>query len=284
MIKINNTTELPEWFDLEKYKEAENLDAAGWFIQLNLRKDLFDLYEQFEKEGQDESTFFIGGTIAHKMVRQSLERLRSRPIQTDPIQPDTFENIYASLLVLGYKKDLSIKPVRGLSFQDLVWQRLWETQGNGRVCQANRWELLTAPELSDCPAEPILVGRMEQNQLATVVDLNASDTVLKQAFATWLKEARKNVTPPPKESSLYKKWAFYGVLPYLDLRIWAMEKKFQIPDRVMARAINDCDIDKLRKTSARIAISLMRDLSELQALAAIESSTRAPATPEISEG
>lgn len=59
MTKINETTELPEWFELTKYKEAKNLDAAGWFIQLSLRKELYDLYEMIEKEGQDESTFSL---------------------------------------------------------------------------------------------------------------------------------------------------------------------------------------------------------------------------------
>ncbi|MNC00354.1 hypothetical protein D3C76_345000 [compost metagenome] len=279
MIKINNTTDLPEWFDLEKYKKAENLDAAGWFIQLSLRKELYDLYEMFEKEGQDESSFFIGGEILRGIVRQNLERLRSQPIHTDPINTDSYESLYASCRASGYKEDLSIKPVRELSFQDLTAQRLWdESKGNGKACQQNRWGILTAAELSDCPTEPILVGILGQNQFATLVDMNASDAVLKHAFAAWLKETRKNeLGTPPKESSLYKYWAGYGVLPYLDLRIWAMEKRLHIPGRVMSRAIcspnHDCGVENLRKTNARIAISLMRDLSELQALAAVESAT-----------
>lgn len=281
MIKINNIKELPEWFDVEKYKGAKNLDAAGWFIQLSLRKDLYDLYTMFEKEGSDESTFWAGGKILHGIVRQCLERLRSQPIQTD-----TYENIYASGLVSGYKEDLSIKPVRGLSFQDLREQRLWdESKDNGKVCQANRWGLLTASELSDCPAEPILVGRFGKNRFAMLVDLNATDNVLNKSFKIWLKEARRNALDTPKKaSSLYRKWAGYGVLPYLDLRIWAMEKRFQITHDVMARAINDCVADNFRKTNADIAINLMRDLSELQALAAFESATTAPAAPETSDG
>lgn len=291
MIKIKETTQLPEWFNLEKYSKANDLDAAGWFIQLSHRKEFYDLYAMMEREGKDESSFFIGDPIFHRMVRKSLEHLRSQPIKTFPVQTASYETLYTECRALDYRKDLSIKPVRGLSLQDLTAQRLtdqWEvSEGIGNICQASRWKILAASELGECPTEPVLVGSLGQNGFAIFVDLNATDTVLKKAFALWLKEARKNSSGiPHKQSKFYDRWARSGLLPYLDLRIWAMEKKYHIPGHVMSKAINrnDTGEENLRKTLVPIAISLMDDLSELQALAAIESATLAPDVSENSDG
>lgn len=39
--KIKHIRDLPEWFSLDKYSDAVNLDAAGWYEQLSLRQKNF---------------------------------------------------------------------------------------------------------------------------------------------------------------------------------------------------------------------------------------------------
>jgi hypothetical protein len=116
------------------------------------------------------------------------------------------------------------------------------------------------------------------------VDLGASDSVLKDAFAIWLKTERgsRQVSATKRSKPLYDRWARYGLLPYLDLLIWAMETDTHIPDRVMSAAISCYDAGEanLRKTLAPLAASLMRDLSGLRALAAVEAATITPIDPE----
>lgn len=283
MTKIKNISELPEWFNLEKYTEAKNLDAAGWFIQLSARKDLYEFYEDFEKKCQSESEFFSGGETLLAALQLHLDQMRSKPIETD-----TYDNFYARCRTYGFKEDLTIKPVRPLSFQDLAAQCLWDASTDtGETSQANGWALLKCPETSEYPIEPVPVGIFGDNMLAALVDLNASDSVLKNAFSLWLKEARQSeATALPKQSRLYKSWANYGLLPFLDLRIWSMEKRAHIPGHIMSRAVSgpsfDRGVENLRKTLVPIAISLMRDLSELQALAAIEVAAPSCPYPEIS--
>ncbi len=36
--RIKNISELPKWFQLDKYKAAKKLDAAGWYEQFAIRE------------------------------------------------------------------------------------------------------------------------------------------------------------------------------------------------------------------------------------------------------
>ena len=118
-----------------------------------------------------------------------------------------------------------------------------------------------------------------------MVDLSATDAILKEAFSSWLKSARaaeKENSATTRNKPAYDRWGRYGLLPYLDLQIWALENGTHIPDRVMSAAISHYDAGEanLRKTLAPLAAGLMQDLSALHALAAIEASRLTPAEPE----
>jgi hypothetical protein len=39
--QIRHVSELPKWFDLAKYAEAELLDLAGWCEQFVVRRDIW---------------------------------------------------------------------------------------------------------------------------------------------------------------------------------------------------------------------------------------------------
>lgn len=128
----------------------------------------------------------------------------------------------------------------------------------------------------------------EARLAAVRVDLDAPDALILESFAAWLAEARA-LKGQPRDKKFYRpnfgRWMRYGLLPYLDLLIWATETQNHIPDRVMSAAIGSYDAGEsnIRKTVAPLAESLMRDLSELRALAAIEVTTKRPTTPETSE-
>ena len=95
----------------------------------------------------------------------------------------------------------------------------------------------------------------------------------------WLKEVRANQqTKAKRQKPSHTNWARYGLLPYLDLLIWAMETDTNIPDRVMSAAVSKYDAGEanLRKTLVPLAADLMASLSTLQAMVA----ARVPADPE----
>nr|WP_302850354.1 DUF6387 family protein [Pseudomonas aromaticivorans] len=106
------------------------------------------------------------------------------------------------------------------------------------------------------------------------VNLQANDSVLMAAFAAWLKDARIKHPTAKRERPAYWSWAAYGLLPYLDLLIWAKETGSQIPHHVMAEAVGyRKGGDSFRKTVPKLATELMHNLGELEALAAIEAAS-----------
>ena len=48
--QIRHVSEIPEWFDLDKYAEAADLDAAGWYEQLAIRHDLRSSFSRLGKD------------------------------------------------------------------------------------------------------------------------------------------------------------------------------------------------------------------------------------------
>ncbi|MNE40638.1 hypothetical protein D3C80_1346720 [compost metagenome] len=116
-----------------------------------------------------------------------------------------------------------------------------------------------------------------------MIDLRASDAVLKKAFSSWLEGVRADHPAAERPKAIYDRWARYGVLPYLDLCIWAWETETHIPDRVMSAAISHYDVGEanLRKTIAPLAEGLLSDLSELRAVASLEAAAQNP--PSIAQ-
>ena len=46
--------ELPSWFALSKYQGASNLEAAGWYEQLGVRRTCLDLLDDQKKVSPQE--------------------------------------------------------------------------------------------------------------------------------------------------------------------------------------------------------------------------------------
>lgn len=70
-------------------------------------------------------------------------------------------------------------------------------------------------------------------------------------------------------------WIYFGVLPYLDLKLWAQVEGVQIPNRVFADAIfppGEGGEEVVRKTTSKIADQVLTAtyLQELAAIAALE--------------
>lgn len=73
------------------------------------------------------------------------------------------------------------------------------------------------------------------------IDLSATDSVLREAFNHFLKKARvverQQGKTPKRERLPYESWAYWGLLPYLDLTIWESVTGNQITKTLMAEAV-----------------------------------------------
>lgn len=279
MAKISSTKDLPEWFYLERYRAAEDFTAEHWLEQLDRRISLFpaahDTSDKSLQQAKDEIWWAI--------VSGQLTAVRDHPVKCQ----------YAR------QGDLvPVMPVRAVSYFDLAMQahhdEMAKREGICSAEKADRWNIIAGngrPTQSTIKglSMPIEIGFYMPGVLpqpVVKVDLGATDATLIEAFSTWLKEARSTqpVDARKPKNQLYKNWARYGILPYLDLLIWGMETDTQIIEGVYAAAIfpgQEDGKDRL-KTTKKWAKSLMSDLSALQAIAAIEA--RSSAAQEIFKG
>lgn len=288
MAKIDRVEDLPEWFDIENYRGAESFGAVEWYQHLALRSYLLTLLEIWHGDWRKEQCETAAGAFKKYIVHVRGGAIEQADIPTsiavtaedlidekNGISSLTFSDLYnhaANKTFLAHSKWLD--PVH------------WFADMGKPLCSESEGE-----KVADSPL--FLTGRpgywIEQYATARV-DLDYPDAILIERFASWLKEIRD--IKGQQQAKRYhrpnfQRWARYGVLPYLDLTIWAAETGAHIPDRVMAAAVLprlDFGESNLRKTIIPLAESLMSDLTELRALAACESADRAPADPETFEG
>jgi hypothetical protein len=268
--RIKHIEELPAWFNLEKYQETERFSAADWYKQLRIRKEILT-------EIKITTTSKNRNKIKEEQTPLALQELRKNPITSD------LNNNYWSAIEIN--ADLA-SPVRELTFCDLAYQSLQDLDdsesGIKDKFESDRWKLISQTcqdyfpyELDKLPL-PNMIGDGAQYSLAILIDMSASNKVLREAFDAWLTSARV-VLPEiaSRKDTLYERWSRYGLLPYLDLLIWEAETENKITDRVMAQAITHFDRgdENLRKTLDVLATRLMRDLSGLRAVAALEKIT-----------
>jgi len=262
MTKIDRVEQLPEWFDLQKYRECETFGAAQWERNLEDRAVVWNCIEIGEKYGLAE---LLPQEI--EWVPLLLEKLRATPIESEAVRGS--------------------KPIRALHYDD-IGHKLYDDSKDEtlRTC----WERLSSDPLGDsdnCRWSPIgTITTLFESGYPIMVDLRATDSVLTAAFSEWLKEARLNQpsSASKRERPAYQDWARYGLLPYLDLLIWAKETRHSISHQVMSEAVGyRKGGDSFRKTVPKLAAALMHSLAELEALASMEATSEQPGvrvTPE----
>jgi hypothetical protein len=101
------------------------------------------------------------------------------------------------------------------------------------------------------------------------VNLDLPENILIDQFMALLKKSKGKVKKVEKLE--FGKWIKFGVLPYLDLKIWELESGKTIINRVMADAIfplGEGGEEAVRKTTAKLADELL-EYEHLDKLAAI---------------
>lgn len=266
MAKIESVQDLPDWFDLEKYKGAESFGAAEWLEQLTYRRKLRrrllapSWIWQFETRED---------AIARELLRLSLNPVEpfSGHMVHSPSLGSPIADIMTTDLWLQARRD---KPPSALEKLDTWEAKRWSAIADGTRIKEYQFNELVLTPLEGGAGHPCIK-----------VDLQVADAVLRKSFDQWLRHKReiqpRNVANPKNEH--YSRWARYGLLPYLDLSFWARMTKSDIPDRVMSAALSrhghEVGESNIRKNVAVLAKRLMRDLTHLEALVAKEALERA---------
>ncbi|MCD5997257.1 hypothetical protein KDX38_27240 [Pseudomonas sp. CDFA 602] len=277
----------PSWFKIENYRDAKAFSPLQWYEQLYRRQALLSGYTFGEK---------LGASYEDRLWRihvgKEAKAMRARPLEHVPVAgtgaPDS-------------------QPIRDLMVRDLMQQadRDRDARGFGRCDKfaTQRWRVIRNPQAfyaqhEGLSRQPIVMDFYDIRKpphAVIQVDLGATDAVLRAAFQRWLDAARAREEPsmvllnedmPADEvgargkarnsesvdktrESLWNRYARYGVLPYIDLAIWAMETDTVVKRPAYASALHDGGHyrthDNVKTTTEVHATQLMRDLTKLRA-------------------
>ncbi len=298
MAKINRVKDLPDWFSLEKYKGAESFNAASWYEQLSYRRQILINNPEYLNIECPKEPKAASMTLWRESTRAKVGALRCAPLAPPLTARLSMATETSPSGITIYQGGLSSNavshddiPIRQASTVDLALQvltdNLTSSQDKGMQNEYGRWAALS----DHCGTSfKILCGNASSlleldHKPVLLVNLTSSDSALKEAFDAWLKQERaKAQTANRNTQPFYDRWVRHGLLPYLDLLIWEMETDNHIPHRVMSAAVatHDKAESAFSKTTIPLANSLMRDLSGLRALAALEATHLVD--PETSQG
>ena len=273
---IKSYKDLPDWYDLQKYEEASNLDSVGWYEQL-LQRWAHNYYLRHYKE--ENETFSI--------LYDSLKDLRKNAINS--LTDEALIIIMDGGRLLGMKNFKDSYSKRSSSISSITPLRLYQLElklpdkkqlrkymdyffGNNTDSKSFDQIKINDMNLSDFIHTPILETYNEQcgllgsrNECDFIeVDLSLSNTILKQQFSNYLENKRNKRIKTNFAKNLKRydlsKLIEYAVLPYIDLSTWATENNCCIPNRVMADAIfplGEKGEEVVRKTTKKIADEVM---------------------------
>ncbi len=272
--KIKHVSELPDWFRLDNYKKAKTMSLYDWHVQLVFRKHcltckvvsaLAEPIEILRKKSvislSDHAYFNLWYQIDRKINLEKFVMTRENPAISSLTMRNYF-NIEKFLLPerKTYQPELTDCIIDVLQFAASSGITYVNTSdANLASLNVPNQEWLNEPIYKS--ASPDLQAEGLIN-----VNLDFSDEVLIEHFKKWLSAIRAELNMQMKiktiKQSDLNSWVLYGVLPYLDLKIWEREMNVSIPNRVMADAIYLSGVggeETVRKTTAPLVKYLLSE-------------------------
>ena len=252
--------ELPEWFMLSRYEQLNRMEVRDWLPNLFIRAKFLDrniLPEEYRNEieglfNESENPPLICG-FGDKDIRQILESDGADPAKQ--LETSTVRSMPA-----GHEAHAFNTISAGESKLARRLARAAENLKSGEIDE----------ELDNLLKQPIdlLIHNQSKKRsrsayhdnLSVDVNLQAPDKVIIDDFSRWLKAARSEFKMPAQKLFTKAKsddLIAYGVLPYLDLTLWAALEQVRIPYAVMADALfPDAGVDtpyRVRRVTKRYA-------------------------------
>ncbi|WP_312477626.1 DUF6387 family protein [Stutzerimonas nitrititolerans] len=298
---VNDLKHLAPWFDVMKYADSESFGIDDWISSIRIRKNVLSFLKKMKLLAAFEMDL-PEDLEEIKQLRRELEHLRNNPLDINACQSwasvegdfdkcagiNPVRDLLFSDLISQYQYDQKIleeddrpadKAVRwaqisaerdNFAAANAFWDEITDEQRR-RELHAERWKMLTIPSHMPTPGElqNMPLGMLGGNATPLIIDTRATNSVIIEAFKRWLIGYRKKtaIDKAKRNKPDYKRWAEYGILPYLDLQIWALENQIEIIDEVMAEAVTpNRSIENFYTTTKKHANDLLRDLTELRAM------------------
>lgn len=253
--EVRQLSDLPKWFDISKYTDASTLDHVGWYKNLCLRKSALKFTDPpiFKQRLQSNSQHF-------KDIMSDLESIRNMPIFSD----SSFIRKSSWL----FHAPIYIEPgVEVMTVGDLYFAESGVEEAKQKYARMVVAAVYDGADCDDMLYWPEEGKEWKTNPMGDVlsaglikVNLKLPENFLVEQFKAYLKKL--NLKSKKVENLEFDKWIKFGVLPYLDLKIWELESGKTIVNRVMADAIfppGESGEEVIRKPTAKLAKELLTD-------------------------
>lgn len=280
MAIIKRFEDLPKWYDFDNYSSVKTFRTVEYYRTLSQRQYLMGaLYGRAETDPK------LARAYSEAFARH-IKGMRGIAVEDTDIDGFFGEH--------GYEQALAdeSRGVVPLTFRHL-YQHACITNVLDGVARfdgdADKWFADMVESTSEhvhtsvTVDPPLLLNhalRWDETLAAFRVDLRIPTAQLLKAFKTAVSQAKDSKQLSLKTKKYYKPnlndLTRYGVLPYLDLRIWEMETGNSITDPLMALAVTRHRNEAHLRTSTKIwARKLMDgDLGPLREQAAAEAAER----------
>lgn len=237
----------PDWFSLNNYAEAKNLNSYGWWLHLARRKAALDCLDR--GLGYDLSGFFKNPILSKSDIESTRAKLPLvSPIVNSIPQAPKLEGVNL------YTDTVRSLPLYWLAFGEHEDSDVIDAVQNMRDYNSTNSD----KELLFTPYDLYLKEKkgVENDGLLMIeIDSNATDEKIIEDFAIWLKAARSEFGSTRKKAFTqitFGEWINYGVLPYLDLQIWSKSEAVRLTQNAIGEALYADQEDLYSDTTERI--------------------------------
>lgn len=259
--RSNRTSNLPSWFSAEKYDKAHSLTALGWYERLLLRQ----ICMAYVERPADRFEYRIARS-EREGVTAVLHLLREAPL----IEMTTCAAAWPLIkTIMKYENHENRLAVHAMTILELDQIRQGLPKGHLEGLQQLEAEgyptLKSERSINTWMRTPVSQDSSLPTSLGAVaVNLDYPNKVLVAQFKSWLKQVRDK-SSGSHDKQFFRlpelaEWVEMGLLPCMDLLLWAVENEKKISNRLLADALSGSsgsDEDAVRKATRPLAESLL---------------------------
>ncbi len=254
LYEVKSIDQLPEWFNLENYAPASDLNAKGWYEQLFIRWFCYTT-------GMLEN---LSSSVIDKIRQKSIIEIAGNE------QFETIMQFSTTKLHSKAPLDIHFTTLRELALlstklpSQFEYAVKWITQ-NHLNPQFPHEEFIDEPITDICKDT-------EGDNLIVTFNKNLPETALMKQFQNFIQNIKRQSEKGAQKFN-HQKWHKYGILPYIDLQMWSIQHENHITIEVLANAIHpygERNEDNLRKTTIPNANFLMTPQGLLKLASQIE--------------
>ncbi len=258
---IKSVKNIPSWFNLKKYEALRTLDVQGWSRQILIRTVVAELLESDAPEDKQEALDWINEIAISPVIAPAddsghvenwLTRIKRNPCITYSVWPTEILTLYAYAQEFD-SGDAYMRNLRAACKASLHGKATLEEDA---LVRQSFDHAMSDQEIDS------------EGMMNLTVDLSATDEQLIADYKRCLTASRKALGKvAPQQNFCAKdfcKWFENGILPYIDLTLWARAHNISITQNALGEAIfpNEDDADtteRIRRTTKPQATYLLRE-------------------------